>query len=162
MIIMGIDPGTAVTGVGVIEYFSGDIELKGYKAVRTSSGESLPKRLKEIYDEVSAAAREFSPEVCVVEEVFAGKNVRSALMIGQARSAAILAAVNASVEVVEYAPREIKQSVVGNGNAAKEQVQFMVKNILRMTENPYPLDCSDALAGAICHANRVKYNKIYK
>jgi crossover junction endodeoxyribonuclease RuvC len=162
MIIMGIDPGTAVTGIGVIEVLSDEISLKGFKAIRTSSGEKLPGRLKEIYDEVSIALREFSPEICVVEDIFTGKNVKSALMIGQARACAILAAVNASMEVVEYAPREIKMSVVGNGNAVKEQVQFMVKNILRMRENPYPLDCSDALAGAICHANRMKYNKIYK
>jgi len=156
MIILGIDPGTAVTGIGLIRFRGEAISVVDYRAVETSPQKKLPERLKEIYDAVSEVIREFSPQYCIVEQVFGGKNLRSTLLIGQARGAAIMAAVNAGIAVAEYSPREIKMSVVGNGNASKPQVQFMVRNILGLRENPEPPDCADALAAAICHANRIK------
>ena len=156
MIIMGVDPGTAVTGIGVIEIIGDDLRAITYRAVRTSAKEQLPVRLKEIFDAVRSVAEDYFPAYCVVEDVFGGKNIRSALLIGQARGAVITAALSAGVQIAEYTPREIKMSVVGNGNASKEQVQFMVRSLLGLRENPEPLDCSDALAAAICHANRLK------
>lgn len=156
MIIMGVDPGTAVTGIGIITVDGNELSSLKYLPVKTSAKKSLPLRLKEIYDAVFREAQAIRPDYCSVENVFGGKNIRSALLIGQARGAAIMAAVNAGIEIAEYSPREIKMSVVGNGNAAKEQVQFMVRHLLGLRENPEPLDCSDALAAAICHANRLK------
>jgi len=156
MVILGIDPGTAVTGIGLIRFRGENFTVVDYQAVRTSPHKKLPERLKEIYEAVSDTIRDFSPQYCVVEQTFGGKNIRSILLLGQARGAAIMAAVNAGVEVVEYSPREIKMSVVGNGNASKPQVQFMVRSILGLRENPEPPDCADALAAAICLANRIK------
>lgn len=153
---MGIDPGTSVTGIGFIEVVDGGFELLKYRAVRTSSRKKLPERLKEIYRAVQCEISELKPDVCAIEEVFGGKNIRTALIIGQARGAAMMAAVNAGVDIAEYSPAEIKISLTGNGRASKEQVQYMVRSILRLNENPTPLDCSDALATAICHAHRMK------
>jgi crossover junction endodeoxyribonuclease RuvC len=160
MKIMGIDPGTSVTGVGIIDYGKELLALVGYCAVRSSSRESLPRRLKQIYDAVVEQIQTYKPEVCAVEEVFGGKNIRSTLTIGQARGAAIMAAINSGIEVVEYTPAEVKISLVGNGNASKEQVQYMVQNLLGLKEKPFPLDCSDALAVALCHSNRIKFSQI--
>ncbi len=157
MIILGIDPGSALTGIGVIDFDGRNMKALNYRAIRTDSKKKLPFRLKEIYDEVKKEIEVFHPDVCSVENVFGGKNIRSALIIGQARGAAIMAGINAGVEIVEYTPADIKMSVVGGGNASKEQVQFMVRSILGLRENPRPLDCSDALAAAICHAHRVKF-----
>ena len=157
MIILGIDPGSALTGVGVIDFDGKKIRALNYRAIRTDSKKKLPFRLKEIYDEVKKEIEVFHPEVCSVENVFGGKNIRSALIIGQARAAAMMAAINSGVEIAEYTPAEIKMSVVGGGRASKEQIQFMVRSILGLRENPRPLDCSDALAAAICHAHRMKF-----
>jgi len=162
MLIMGIDPGTAVTGIGVIEIKGERKSALNYRVIRTSSKKSLPVRLWEIYQALYAAALETQPDVCAVEDVYGGKNIRTALTLGQARGAAIIAALNAGVEIAEYTPAEVKISLVGNGAASKEQVQYMVKNLLEMTEKPFPLDCSDALAVALCHAHRMKMNSILK
>jgi crossover junction endodeoxyribonuclease RuvC len=157
---MGIDPGVSTTGLGVIECTGEHSSLIGFRPVRSNSQMGLPQRLKLIYDAINEEIRDFGPEVCAVENVFGGKHLRSALIIGQARGAAILAAVNSGIEVAEFTPAEIKISVTGNGNASKEQVQFMVKNLLKLKDRPFPLDCSDALAVALCYANRMKYNGI--
>ena len=162
MIILGIDPGSALTGTGVIEFDGKNMRALNYRPIRTDSKQKLPLRLKEIYDEVMKEIEAFHPDVCSVENVFGGKNIRSTLIIGQARGAAIMAGINAGLEIAEYTPAEIKKSVVGGGAASKEQVQFMVRSILGLRVNPKPLDCSDALAAAICHAHRVKYSGMMK
>ncbi len=159
MIIMGIDPGTAITGIGIIALQDENLSLLKYRAVKTVSKSELPLRLKSIYNAVMEDAEMFSPQVCAVEDVFSGINIRSALQIGQARGAAMMAAVNRGIEIAQYTPREVKMSVVGNGNASKKQVQFMVRNLLNLQHNPEPIDCADALAVAICHANRMKLNE---
>jgi crossover junction endodeoxyribonuclease RuvC len=159
---MGIDPGLSVTGVGVIEYIQDQSGLIGFHPIRTKANLILPERLKIIYDAVTEQIRETQAEVCVVEDVFGGKNLRSALLIGQARASAILAAVNAGLTVAEFTPAEVKISLVGNGSASKEQVQYMVKNLLKLQEKPFPLDCSDALAIALCYANRLKFAHMIK
>jgi len=153
---MGIDPGSAVTGVGIITFDGKNLRALKYKAIRTDSKMKLPLRLKEIYDSVRELILELKPEVVCIEDVFGGKNIRSALTIGQARGAAMMAAVNCGVEIAEYTPAEIKKALSGRGGASKEQVQYMVRNILKMRENPAPMDCSDALAAAICHAHKIR------
>ena len=125
------------------------------RAVRTNTKISLPLRLKEIYDAVKYDIARHRPRFVAVEEVFGGKNIQSTLKIGQARGAAVMAAVNSGVEVVEYSPAEVKMSVVGRGNASKEQVQFMVKNLLGLEQIPVPHDCADALAAALCHSHKI-------
>ncbi len=119
--------------------------------VRTSSREALPVRIREIYEEVSALIVRHAPSVVVVEEVFQGKNVQSALKLGHARGAILLAAALVEIPIAEYSPREIKKAVVGNGNAPKDQVGFMVQQQLRLKAPPTPADAADGVAAALCH-----------
>ena len=162
MIIMGIDPGVAATGIGIIQVEGEKYYAVEYLVLRTSAKKKLPERLKEICDAVSHTVQSFRPDVCAVEDVYSGKNIQTALTLGQARGAAIIAALNNGVEIAEYSPAEVKMSLVGNGRASKEQVQYMVKNLLNLREKPYPLDCSDALATALCHAHRMKFDRIIR
>ena len=119
--------------------------------VRTSSREALPVRIREIYEEVSALIARHAPSVVVVEDVFQGKNVQSALKLGHARGAILLAAALSEIPIAEYSPREIKKAVVGNGNATKDQVAFMVQQQLRLKAPPSPADAADGVAAALCH-----------
>jgi crossover junction endodeoxyribonuclease RuvC len=157
---MGIDPGLSVTGIGVIETIGEKLALVGFRPLRSKVKERLPVRLKTIYDAVLKEIQSTQPEVCAVEDVFGGKNLRSSLLVGQARASAILAACNCGIEVVEFTPAEVKISLVGNGSASKEQVQYMVKHLLNLRDKPFPLDCSDALAIALCYANRMKFSRM--
>jgi crossover junction endodeoxyribonuclease RuvC len=149
--ILGIDPGSRVTGYGVIE-------SDGRKSVHIASGfirmeqADLSQRLGEIYRGVSQVIADYSPTEMAVEEVFVSKNPSSALKLGHARGAAVCAGVMAGLNIAEYTPRMIKQAVVGTGAADKEQVQHMIKLILQLKEKLNP-DQADALAVAICHAH---------
>lgn len=154
---MGIDPGSAITGYGVIEHLDRRSRLIECGCIRTEAGSPLPARLKRIYDGLIEVITTHRPDQVAIEETFYGKNARAALTIGQARGVALLAAANEGVEVAEYAPREVKQSVVGSGGAAKEQVQFMVKALLGLPRPPQPEDAADAVAVALCHANRTMW-----
>ena len=150
--ILGIDPGTAVTGYGVVAKTGGGaVSLVECGVVRTSSREALPVRIREIYEEVSALIARHAPSVVVVEDVFQGKNVQSALKLGHARGAILLAAALVEIPIAEYSPREIKKAVVGNGNATKDQVGFMVQQQLRLKAPPTPADAADGVAAALCH-----------
>ena len=149
-IILGIDPGSRITGYGVIQHVQGKFAYLGSGCIRTS-GESLPEKLKQIHAGVSEIIIQFQPDMFAIEEVFMGKNAASALKLGQARGAAIVAAVNRDLTVGEYTARQIKQAVVGTGAADKEQVQQMVKNLLKLPGTPQA-DAADALAVALCHA----------
>ena len=151
-LILGIDPGTAVTGYGVVaKEDGGAVSLVECGVVRTSSGEVLAVRIREIYEEVSALIARHQPSVVVVEDVFLGKNVQSALKLGHARGAILLAAALGEIPIAEYSPREIKKAVVGNGNASKDQVGFMVQQQLRLKDPPSPADAADGVAAALCH-----------
>ncbi|MBP3748583.1 crossover junction endodeoxyribonuclease RuvC [Ruminobacter sp.] len=152
-IILGIDPGSRVTGYGIVESVGQKINYLGSGCIRTS-GDRLPPKLGQIFDGVSEIITQFHPDYMSIEEVFLSKNASSALKLGQARGAAIVAAVKCGIPVYEYSARQIKQSVVGYGNAQKEQVQAMVVNILRLNRCPMA-DAADALAGAICHAHAI-------
>jgi len=152
-VLLGIDPGTAVTGFGVVSVHTRrQVRLLQCGVIRTSARAPLPTRLMEIHDGVTELLAEFEPAAMSIENVFQGKNVRSALTLGQARGAIIVAAARRGVEVVEYAPREIKKAVVGTGAAAKDQVAYMVRRHLRLRTEPRPSDAADGVAVALCHA----------
>ncbi len=151
-LILGIDPGTAVTGYGVVANEGGGaVSLVECGVVRTSSREALPVRIREIYEEVSALIVRHAPSVVVVEDLFQGKYVQSALKLGHGRGAILLAVALSEIPIAEYSPREIKKAVVGNGNATKDQVGFMVQQQLRLKAPPSPADAADGVAAALCH-----------
>lgn len=152
VVVLGIDPGTAVTGYGVVARKGvGAVSLLECGVVRTSAGTPLPQRIREIYLEIEALLERHRPAAVSVEAVFQGKNARSALTLGHARGAILLAAALRDVPIAEYSPAEIKKAVVGTGQATKDQVAFMVKQQLRLKEVPTPADAADGVAAALCH-----------
>lgn len=153
MIVMGIDPGIAITGYGIVEYDGNKIKTIDYGYIQTLSYELTSSRLKTIYEGIFGLIKTFQPDAFSIEELFFNKNTRTALTVGQARGVAILAAGMNNLPVYEYTPLQVKQSVIGYGRAKKEQVQFMVKELLKLKEIPKPDDVADALAVAICHCN---------
>jgi crossover junction endodeoxyribonuclease RuvC len=150
--ILGIDPGSRLTGFGVLD-FDGDTPAYVASGTVQSMDGAFADRLRQIFDSVSGIVQEFQPDIVVIESVFMHRNAGSALKLGHARSAAICATFEHDLEVFEYAPREIKQAVVGTGAATKEQVQHMVVSILKLGGAPAP-DAADALAAALCHGNQ--------
>jgi crossover junction endodeoxyribonuclease RuvC len=157
MIVLGIDPGSETTGWGVVEGDARRYRLVEFGAVRASPRLSFPARLLKVSVGVEGLIERFSPDVCAVEEAFFAVNPKTALKLGHVRGVVLLAAERAGVEIAEYAPRLIKQTVVGYGAAEKQQVQEMVRVLLKLRAGPTPFDASDALAVAICHfhhANR--------
>ncbi len=152
-IILGFDPGTQVTGWGAVQK-GRPLRMIEAGAIRPKRGEPLERRLKTIYDAALKLIDRHKPSVVVVEDPFVGKSVSSALALGQARGILLLAGAQRELPVVSYSPREIKAAVAGRGSASKEQVQYMVKALLGLQKPPEPLDASDALAVALCHASR--------
>jgi crossover junction endodeoxyribonuclease RuvC len=155
MKILGIDPGIALTGFGVVEKSGGRVKAGSYGHISTESGTPVARRLKILYDDMVNIIVEYKPDVVAVEELFFNKNAKTAIIAAQARGVIILSAVNNGVDVVEYTPLQVKQAVIGYGRASKQQVQFMVKELLSLKETPKPDDTADALAIAICHAHSV-------
>jgi len=155
MLVLGIDPGSAVTGFGIIksERLS-HFECLDFGCIRSSAKTEFYLRLKNIYDRVTDIILKYQPDYIALEDIFYSRNVKSALQLGQARGAAILASLNKNKAIKSYSPREVKQALTGNGAASKEQVQRMVLSMLDIKEKITPLDASDALAIAICHTNR--------
>lgn len=158
MRILGIDPGTRITGYGIIDVDGNRLRHVDNGIIKTNSSEPLPLRLKAIYDGLTRVLGEFSPQGVAVEQVFLAKNPRAALTLGHARGTAVLAAVNLGLNVEEYSALQVKSAVVGYGHAAKQQVQQMVKALLNLPEIAQE-DASDALAVAICHANSRTINQ---
>ena len=156
MIILGIDPGLANTGWGVIESQGGKHRCVAYGCVSTTAGEPLPTRLARIHDELAEVISRYRPEECSVESIFFGANVKSAFATGQARGAAILALADADLSLGEYSPVQIKSAVVGTGTADKKQIQYMVRTFLKLPQDPKPDHAADALAAAICHSHMRK------
>jgi len=144
------------TGFGVLRCNGRRAEVLGYGCIKSKKGRPFPERLRDIYEGIVEVIERYRPDQMAVEDVFYSNNVKTALKIGHARGVVLLAAANRGIPVVEYSPREVKRSVVGSGSASKEQVQFMVKAILGLGELPEPYDVSDALAVALCHANRLE------
>lgn len=150
-IILGIDPGSRITGYGVVRQEGNKVTYLGSGCIRMTDTELAP-RLKKIYDGVSEIILQFQPDLFAIEQVFMAKNPDSALKLGQARGAAIVAAANAGLAVAEYSARQIKQAVVGQGGAEKSQVQHMVVRILKLPGTPQE-DAADGLAVALCHGH---------
>jgi len=161
MRVIGIDPGTLVTGYGVIEEREGQIWCLDYGVIRNKKDLPFPVRLKDIYKNLKTLFEKYRPDEVSIETVFYSENVSSALKLGHARGVAILAAVHNNYEIFEYSPLEVKQSVTGYGKAHKDQVRSMVKSLLRMDGEPF-LDSTDALAVAICHINSRKLKNVIK
>jgi len=156
MIILGIDPGTNVTGYGIIKYKENTSTQIASGIIKLPSSKPIPYRLKIIYDELDKLIKTYKPDEFAIETAFYGKNVQSAMKIGYARGVSILAAVNNGIPTNEYSPREIKKSVVGKGAATKEQVNYMIRTLLNIKNDNMKNDESDALAIALCHAFRFK------
>jgi crossover junction endodeoxyribonuclease RuvC len=153
MIILGIDPGLANTGWGVVEQKGSKLRCLAYGCVVTRAGEPVAQRLAIIHDAVQQVIVRYAPEAAAVESVFFGTNAKSAFATGQARGVALLATADAQLELGEYSPVQIKSAVVGSGTADKKQVQYMVRTILGLDHEPHPDHAADALAAAICHSN---------
>lgn len=152
MIVLGIDPGTATTGYGVVARAGdGAVSLLECGVVRTEAGTALPLRLRAIFEGVAEVIERTRPEVVAVESAFYAKNARTALVLGHARGAILLAAILRDLRIAEYAPAEVKSAVCGTGKATKEQVQFMVQRLLRLRTPPQPADAADAVAVALTH-----------
>jgi crossover junction endodeoxyribonuclease RuvC len=156
LIILGVDPGSIATGYGLIKSNDQKNVLIDCGVIRTDSKRSLPEKLKQIFEGLSQIIIQKHPDELAIEETFYSKNVKSALVMGQARGVAILAAALAKISVWEYSPKEVKCSIVGQGNASKLQVQYMVKNLLGLKDLPQSQDAADALAVALCHAQKLK------
>jgi crossover junction endodeoxyribonuclease RuvC len=156
MIILGIDPGTTVTGYGIIKYERNTFTKIASGVINLPSSKPIPIRLKVIHEEINKIIRFYKPDEFAIETAFYGKNVQSAMKIGYARGVAILSAVLNNIPASEYSPREIKKSVVGRGSATKEQVGFMIKSLLVIEQENMKSDETDALAIALCHAFRMK------
>ena len=158
MIILGVDPGIAIVGYGVIKYTGNQFKVIDYGAITTPAGMQLPQRLKIIYHDMKKLTQHHNPEVMAVEELFFNTNVKTAIAVGHGRGVAMLAGANAGIDVHEYTPLQVKQAVVGYGRAQKAQVQQMIKAILGLNAIPKPDDVADALAVAVCHAHSAPMN----
>ena len=159
-VILGIDPGSQITGVGVIEVLGQRLKYRHAASIKLGSAE-LNTRLKTLYRELNSVIETHKPDLVAVERVFIAKNPHSALVLGHARGAAILAAVNADVDIVEYSATEIKKTVVGRGRADKTQVQHMMRILLGLRAAP-EADAADALAAAVCHAHHMQAQRLVK
>lgn len=153
MRVLGIDPGSETTGWGLVEGDGRRYRLIEYGTIRAAARERFAARLLKIHGGVEELLERFRPDVCAVEEAFFAVNAQTALKLGQVRGVVLLAAERAGVEIAEYAPRLVKQTIVGYGAAEKHQVQEMVRVLLSLKEPPQPLDASDAVAIAICHVH---------
>lgn len=153
MRILGIDPGYAIVGYGVIDYAGNSFKVVEYGGITTDSKLELPERLLIIYNELSALIEKYRPDAMSVEELFFNNNAKTAINVGQARGVILLSAQIRGVEIFEYTPLQVKQAVVGYGRAEKNQVQQMVKMLLSLEKIPKPDDVADALAIAVCHAH---------
>ncbi|MEG1413082.1 MAG: crossover junction endodeoxyribonuclease RuvC [Acidaminococcaceae bacterium] len=150
MLAIGIDPGTAICGYGIVKLEGNRLIPIHYGAVFTEKDTAPELRLKIIYEELTALLEEYKPDLMSVEQLFFNRNVTTAIAVGQARGVILLTAANKGIPIVEYTPIQIKQSVVGYGGANKEQVTFMVQRLLNIKTKPKPDDVADALAAAIC------------
>ena len=151
--ILGIDPGLATIGYALVDKETNHFDVLEYGVIKTSADKSDVERLEIIHRNIEALIEEFQPEEMAVEELFFNKNVKTAIVVGQARGVILLAGSQAGLKVAEYTPLQIKQAVVGYGRADKKQVQQMVKSLLNLSEIPRPDDAADALAISICHGH---------
>lgn len=156
MVIMGIDPGFAITGYGIVKYEGNKFTPIDYGAITTESSMELPKRLLHLHNGLRELIDRYKPSAISIEELFFNKNIKTALTVGHGRGVAVLAAAQSGIDVFEYTPLQVKQSVVGYGRAEKAQMQQMIKIILNLSKVPKPDDVADALAVAVCHGHSYK------
>lgn len=161
MRILGLDPGTATTGYGVIDEADGRLAVVAYGVISTDAHTPAPERLQTIYRELKDLITRYQPDTAGVEEVFFGRNITTAISVGQARGVLLLALADAGLPIGEYSPPRIKESVTGYGNADKAQVQLMVRNLLELEETPRPDDAADGLAVAITHYQYQHFASLY-
>ena len=160
MIIIGIDPGLVKTGYGIIAIKKDKPELIDFGIISPNSNESISNRIFTIFSDIEELIDLYSPSVFSIEDIFYSRNFKSAMLLGQARGAAVLAAAKHKMPIFEYSAKKVKQSITGNGNADKTQVQYMIKKILKINSESMPLDASDALGIALCHLNQTKINQL--
>lgn len=153
MRILGIDPGYAIMGWGVLDMTGNHFSVVDYGSITTDAATDMPIRLQHLYSQLCSVISEYEPEEAAIEELFFTHNQTTAIKVGEARGVAILACINGGLSVSEYTPLQIKQALVGYGKADKKQVQAMVKAILNLKEVPKPDDTADAVAAAICHGH---------
>ena len=159
MIILGIDPGYAIVGFGVLEYKNNHFSVIDYGAITTDAGTPFNRRLEHIYDEMTELLQKYRPDAMSIEKLFYNSNAKTVIDVSQARGVIMLAAQKNGVPAFEYTPLQVKQAVVGYGRAEKAQVQQMTKAILNLEKVPKPDDTADALAIAICHAHSYRASK---
>lgn len=159
---LGIDPGTATTGYGIIDFLAGREKLVYYGTISTAVGDAMPIRLCRIKYELDRLLQDYQPDVVAVEELFYHRNSKTVITVAQSRGVVLLTAAAAGLPIAEYTPLQVKQSVVGYGNADKRQVQIMVQRILAMNEIPRPDDAADALAVAICCLHSYRLSRCIK
>ncbi len=157
MRVLSVDPGLGTTGFSILDTKRNQTHLSAFGTIKPKPKDSLPKRLNYLFEEMNKILDQFSPDVMAIEDAFYSKNVKSAMTLGQARGSLILAAAQADIPVHEFAPRKVKMSVCGNGAATKEQVSYMVTQILKLKDPPKPLDVSDAMAVGLCYINQAKF-----
>lgn len=158
MIILGIDPGTAITGYGVVEKQRGNVQYRACGVIQTDKNTEMPRRLLAIYQQLNRLLETYRPDVLVTERLFFGNNVTTALQVGRTVGVVLLCAAQSGIPWVEYRPAEVKIAVAGYGGAEKKQIQYMVKQLLGLPAVPRPDDAADALAIAICHAHSTHLN----
>lgn len=159
MRILGIDPGTATTGYGIIDVVEGELTLVAYGAIETPAGDPPEQRLQSIFRQANALLAEYKPDRAAVEQLFFGRNITTAIAVGQARGVLLLALADAAIPMSEYSPPKVKEAVTGYGKADKAQMQLMVRHLLDLQETPHPDDAADALAVAITHARYVAFEE---
>ena len=159
MIILGIDPGSLNVGYGILEVEKYRITAAGCDTIKINPKLQLSERLVLIHNGMDKIIAEYKPDIAVVETIFYGKNIKSAFTLGHARGVIILTLAKHNIEIAEYSPREVKKSVVGNGNASKEQVAYMVQKILNLSAKPKTEDAADALAIALCQFNKNRFKQ---
>lgn len=160
MVIIGVDPGYAIVGIGVIEFIGNKFRMLEYNAITTEAGEKTTDRLKAIYEGMNYFISKYHPDAISIEELFFNSNQKTAIKVAQARGVILLSAVNADIPVYEYTPLQVKQAVTGYGRADKAQIQTMIKMLLHLDKIPKPDDAADGLALAITHAHSNRVNSI--
>lgn len=157
-VVLGIDPGTAITGYGIVaKTVNGDYELLACGVLRTQASQAMPLRLLELFQDMKALINEFQPDEVAIEKLFFGRNVTTAITVGQARGVLLVAAAASGIPVAEYTPAEVKQAITGYGNADKRQMQEMVQRLLELAHPPHPDDAADGVAVAVCHLQHSRY-----
>lgn len=160
MRIIGLDPGTAITGYGIIDVVDGEPHAVDWGVIRTSADNDTPQRLQKIHRELTELLDKHEPDAAAIEEVFFGRNITTAISVGQARGVLILALADAGLPVDEYSPPKVKDAVTGYGKADKHQVQLMVRNLLNLKETPRPDDAADGLAVALTHYQHHRFSSL--